>query len=733
MATLVFGQNSQRTRGFLQSELSPHLSFIRYTLFEGLPEWFDQEPKPGDCVLLMGALAVQHVFGKKAKVTKMEEACFELDGVRYFPIRHPNSVLRTEGTDAHKFSLQQFRLSIAFFIKSVNGVPEEQEFKYTVIKDPQQFYDILTTELPLYVDIETNGLNPFRDDAKLWCFAVQQGTGPVYWHRQRRDFDYGVFFSRFRIIAHRNTFEGMWLLSKWGVKLHFHFDTKVGAFLRDENDQTGLKYQAIRNLGVAPWVEEMDFQHPDFSVIAPYNARDTSYGNRLFEEIDRPYFRAHPRMARLLRYIIMPAQEVFVDTIVRGFHIDMEMAASRLVECRDKLNASLARIEVHAGHAVNPGSPKQMASFLYDELGLPCLVKTAKGKPSTNEPALIRIAHLHPVVDDTLDWRKWKKFDSTYLTPWMRKGPILHANYGFTDTDTGRLNSTMVKNSRHEKKAGATLHQCPRDPFIRQLVCTRNGPDWCLLAADVSQGELRLVAHSSRDKTMMQIFKDKRDIHTETAMEVLNVKEVKEEETRKKAKAVNFGFVYGMYPPKFLAYAKEKFGLTISLREAKRYREAFFEKFSGLQPWYRQVERYVSETGYIDSVYGRRRHLPGAMYDSGLVDWMRNAQIRYAINSPIQGALSDTLLFVVALIASNSLSWGFKVDPNKAFQIGSAHDSTLWECRVDYALQLKQGIQWTMDNLPVKKYFDFEFRVPMIMDVDIYKSHWKGEKLKLAA
>lgn len=723
----VFGQDSERGTSFLKSELKD--VDCRFIMYDGLPSP-ELLPSTGD-VLLIGAPSVQMVFGKKAKVTKLEGNYYHQNGVRYFPCRHPNSVLRAEDTPGFKFVLGQFRGVLDFVRRSINLLPVST-FTFVEIKNPNNLYKITDPSKPLYLDIETNGLNPFRPDAKLWCFAIQQEGGKVYWHRQRRGFDYGKFFSGFRLIAHRNTFEGMWIVSKWGVRPHLHYDTKVGAFLRDENDQTGLKYQAIHNLGVDPWVEEMDFKHPDFGVIAPYNSRDTGYGMRLFTEVDRPFLRSHPRIAALAKYIILPAQEVFVDTIVNGAHIDMDMANERLTICREKEEEFQSRISSHAGYEINPGSPKQMTQFLYTELGLECPVKTKKGKESSAEAALIRLTGQHPVIDDILEWRKWKKYDSTYLTPWIRKGPILHFNYGFTDTDTGRLNSTMVKNSRHEKRAGATIHQCPRDVFIRNLISTRHGDDWCILAADVSQGELRLAAHSSRDKEMTKIFLEKRDIHLETATEVLNSKNI-DEETRKKAKAVNFGFLYGMYPPKFMKYAKEKFGLDISKRDAYRFREAFFDKFSGLEPWYRRVEQFVSEHGYIDSIYGRRRNLPGALYDSGLADWMRNAQIRYAINSPIQGALSDTLLFVVGLIASNSLKWTFKVDPDKAFQIGSAHDSTLWECRRDYALELKQGIQYTMTHLPVAKYFGFEFRVPMVMDVDTYKRHWKGPKLELAA
>jgi DNA polymerase-1 len=409
-----------------------------------------------------------------------------------------------------------------------------------------------------------------------------------------------------------------------------------------------------------------------------------------------------------------------------------------------------------------------MVKLLYEDLGLRCPVLTKKGAKSSSEAALIRLAGKHAVIDVILEWRKWKKYASTYLRPWIAKGPILHANYGFTGTTTGRLNSTMVRNKRSEKKLGATLHQCPRDGFIRNLVAPRGyvempweeiskiEPDeWCILAADLSQLELRLVAHASGDRKMIQIFhtgsdirhfiayhSDKNskqyrgekcpecDIHFCTAKSLTHGDIDKE--TRKKAKAVNFGFVYGMFAKKFVIYAKEKFSLELSLQEGERYRETFFDTYSGLLPWHNRTEAFVTQNGYIDSVFGRRRHLPEAQ-DFEIDEWKRREAIRQGINSPIQGGGSDLNLLIAALMMGRSdiLPWKFKVDPQQCFLVGSAHDSLIMECKKTYVQTMREGIKYTTSHINevTRKYFNFEFRVPIVMDAEAFKDHWEGEKL----
>jgi DNA polymerase-1 len=226
---------------------------------------------------------------------------------------------------------------------------------------------------------------------------------------------------------------------------------------------------------------------------------------------------------------------------------------------------------------------------------------------------------------------------------------------------------------------------------------------------------------------MIDIFNSGEDIHYSTA-QTLTSGEI-DKETRKKAKAVNFGFVYGMWPPKFKKYAKEKFGLDLTTHEAELYREAFFDKYPGLLLWHSRVESFVSQNGYIDSVFGRRRHLPDAKFGSGVEEWLRRECVRQGINSPIQSAGSDLNLFINNLISSRHLPWAFKIDPIKAFMVASAHDSQIFEVHRSYVDELKAGIKYTLENLPLEKYFGFKFRVPILMDVQAYRYCWEGSLL----
>jgi uracil-DNA glycosylase family 4 len=700
-------------------------------------------------ILLLGATAISWALGKKSAVGPLEGTTFLLPGtlVTCVPSRHPSAVLRAEADDSYPFHLKTFKENLLLFKRTL--YPVKDEFKFS-----QSWTGEIDGGLPVYIDIETTGLNPFKEGSHLWSAGWANKKDRVWCMAidKSHELNMRTILKVYPIMAHRSTFEGTWLLWHYGVTPKIYYDTKIAAHLMDENSPTGLKYQAIRHLGVDPWDEGMDFQNPDFKKLLPYNARDVQYGLRLYREIQLPFIKRNPKIGRLLRYILLPAQEVLTEMICNGFHINIKEAKKKLKHAqleKKKLNDQLNEI---AGKEVNPGSPKQMSNLFYRKLQLSCPVKTPKGKDSTSEAALIRLRGKHPATDLLWDWRGWDKKESTYLEPWIRQGPVLHAIYDPTGTDTGRLSSSMVKNKRKEKGNGSVIHQCPRDGFIRNLVSPRGyvpvygDPDtikeyeahpeeWCMVAGDLSQVELRLVAHAARDLVMIDIFHRDRhtpegDIHLATAMDVIQAEAEKiDKETRKKAKAVNFGFIYGMWANKFQAYALEKFDLTLSKKDAREYRQRFFEKYSQLLPWHRRVEAFVTAKGYIDSIFGRRRHLPHARHDSGVEDWIRNEAVRMAINSPIQGAASDLLLFILALIASYSLKWDFKIDRKRVLVVGSAHDSGLFECHRSYRKELKEGILWTVANLPLKKWFDIEMLVPIFMDVNIYSNQWEGKEL----
>ena len=693
-------------------------------------------------ILLLGDTAVSWAVGKKSAVGKLEGSTLKLGDIICVPSRQPSAVVRTEGDESYPYNVQAFKQNLLLFKSTL--YPKDDGFRFS--QKPPSLDESISY---VYTDIESNGLNPFKPDAKIHCVSWAQYPSAVSSYMLDALSSQSVrnILKQWGIIAHRTTFEGIWYREHYGITPRIYCDTKVMAYLIDENEPTGLKYQAIRYLGVDPWSEAQDWQDPDPKTLLPYNARDNSYGLRLYRERDLPFLKKNPKIARLMRYLILPAIEVFIEIICNGFHINMEKARERLDHCiseQKKLNKKLNKI---AGKEVNPGSPKQMARLFYDQLGLRCPVLTAKGKDSTSEASLIRLRGAHPATDILWDWRGWDKKRSTYLEPWIRQGPDLHANYGFTDTDTGRLNSSMVKDRRNEKKTGAVIHQCPRDGFIRNLIeprgyamsdrygdkvaarKTRHG--WKMVAFDWSQIELRLVAHCAEEPTMIDIFNSGGDIHLATVMDVLRVEKEKiDKETRKKGKAVNFGFVYGMFAPKFVIYCLEKFDLKITEEEGRQYRRGYFRKYSRLRPWHDRVIKFVKQTGYIDSLFGKRRHLPAAKYDSGVDEWLQREAERQAINSPIQGDGNYLLLWLFALIGSYSLKWDWKYEKDKVNPVGSAHDSGLCEVREDYVDEFRKGVQYTVENLPTQKYFDFTFRVPIVLDINVYQDCWEGELAK---
>jgi DNA polymerase-1 len=706
-------------------------------------------------ILLLGNTAVQFVTGRKAAVTKLEGSTITYNGITCVPCRHPSAVCRVEDIDrgAYNRALAEFKLNLILFRRLLD--PKSVD-KIKFSKEPIE----LDKNIPYtYTDIETNGLDPFKPDAKIWCFGFAQSSDNVCSIKNEPDDLFNDEVTRYvkftlkhySIMVQRAGFEGTWYRRHFGITPRIYHDTKVSAYLIDENEQTGLKYQAVKCLNVEPWEEGQNFRDPDFNTLMPYNARDLKYSLRLYHERDLPFFKKNPKIAKLMRYIILPSSEVLIEMVCNGFHIDEILAKRRLEICEqnkrklnDKIN-SIASAVTGEEEDVNPGSPKQMAKLLYEDLGLICQIYTDKGKKSTGEAARIRLKGQHKIIGILDEWHKWEKYESTYFTPWIKRGPILHANYDNTGTDTGRLSSSMVKDKRGQKKLGAVIHQCPRDPFVRTIISPRgylpspfldacppgikaHPEDWCLVASDLSQIELRLVAHCAQEPTMIKIFNDPTgDIHIATARTLQPEGEI-EKETRKKAKAVNFGFVYGMWWRKFIAYALEKFNLRLSENNGKEYRRKFFEKYSGLLPWHRRVEAFVGHNGYIDSPIGRRRHLPEAKITDDTDfenDWVRKEKIRQAINSPIQGMASDLMMLILALICSYSLDWKFKIDRQKAFPMGTAHDSGLFECHKSYAQELKEGILWTIKNLPLVRFFGVEMLVPILIDVSIFDNHWE--------
>ena len=311
-----------------------------------------------------------------------------------------------------------------------------------------------------------------------------------------------------------------------------------------------------------------------------------------------------------------------------GFLVDRKA----LSDFGDSLNAGIAALQEsiwgHAGHAFNIQSPKQLGTVLFEELMLPSGKKTKTGW-STNADVLDKLRGKHPIVDEVLEYRELTKLKSTYADGLLKvidgDGRI-HTSFQMTVTDTGRLSSREpnLQNIPIRKKLGGQI----RNMFVA-------GPGKVLVDADYSQIELRLLAHISGDEAMREAFLSGEDFHAVTASKVFNVPLEEVSATlRSRAKAVNFGIVYGIS-----AFSLSQ-DIGVFPNEAKAYMEAYLEKYHGVRDYMKRVVEEAKEKGYVSTLYGRRRELP-ELKSSNFN--LRSFGERVALNMPIQGTAADII------------------------------------------------------------------------------------------
>ena len=299
----------------------------------------------------------------------------------------------------------------------------------------------------------------------------------------------------------------------------------------------------------------------------------------------------------------------------------------------EKLRAELATLEseIHdlAGSTFNINSTLQLRRVLFGTLGLPVVKKTPKGAPSTDASVLAKLEGSHPIVARLLRYREIEKLRSTYVDgylPLVREDGRIHAHFNQTGAATGRLSSDRpnLQNIPVRSETGRTL----RRAFVASPGCD-------FIVADYSQIELRILAHLSKDPGLLEAFEAGEDIHTATAARVFGFAagEVTPE-LRRRAKAINFGLLYGM----------EAFGLAdrlkISREEAREHMDTYFRQFPAVRDYLRSVVREARKDGYTTTLFGRRRYLPELSSDNFRIRQMGE---RMALNAPVQGSAADVI------------------------------------------------------------------------------------------
>ena len=396
-------------------------------------------------------------------------------------------------------------------------------------------------------------------------------------------------------------------------------------------------------------------------------------------------------MLKLYQTAELPLCAVLARMERSGFLVDRKA----LFEFGESLNSGIAALQEsiwqQAGHEFNINSPKQLGTVLFEELMLPSGKKTKTGW-STNADVLDKLRGKHAIVDEVLEFRELTKLKSTYAEGLLKViGPDgrIHTSFQMTVTDTGRLSSREpnLQNIPIRKKLGSQI----RRMFVAE-------PGKILVDADYSQIELRLLAHISGDEAMREAFLSGEDFHAVTAAKVFNVPLEEVNSTlRSRAKAVNFGIVYGIS-----AFSLSQ-DIGVYPNEAKAYMEAYMEKYHGVRDYMKRVVDEAKENGYVSTIYGRRRELP-ELKSSNFN--LRSFGERVALNMPIQGTAADIMKLAMVHVDQRLQQDG--LDAKLLLQV---HDELIVECPEAEAEIVSRILREEMEHAA-------ELSVPLTVEVN---------------
>lgn len=402
---------------------------------------------------------------------------------------------------------------------------------------------------------------------------------------------------------------------------------------------------------------------------------------------------ARENAANVFDGIEMPLVPVLAKMERTGMLVDPD----RLHNLSEGLATQIAEVErnirdLAGDETFNIGSPMQLSHVLFDVMGLPTkgLKKTKRGYYSTNAKVLSDLAHDHEIVRQILDWREKSKIKSTYLDtlgPLRRGDGRVHTTYNQTITATGRLSSS-----------DPNLQNIPTRSELGRTVKTAfsAGEGSLFLAVDYSQIELRLLAHLSGDEHLVRAFNEGEDFHAETAARVFGVpvSEVTPD-LRSRAKAVNFGIVYGQQ-----AYGLSQ-SLHISMAESRDMIDRYYEAYPGVRTFLDNVVARAKQTGYAETMYGRRRHIPELKAKN---PQLRGFGERTAMNHPMQGTAADIIKIAMARVSRRLEEEGFA-----AHMILQVHDELDFECPVNEVERLTTMVRDVMEHV-------VDLRVPLIAE-----------------
>ncbi|AHH46926.1 DNA polymerase I [Francisella tularensis subsp. holarctica PHIT-FT049] len=594
--------------------------------------------------------------------------------------------------------------------------------EYITITTQTQLDDLIA-ELEKYdsfaFDTETDSLNTYEANLVGLSFCAKEGRA-FYIPLQHRylgvpqQLELGFVLDKLKPlfadskkvkVAHNFKFDEK-VLSKYAIEINGKVDdTMIMAYVLKSSGKHDMDSLSKEHLGIEPIAytviagtgkQQQTLDQVDIEIVAKYAAEDADITFRLFNhfkallEQDKVLFKLYCELEMPLTIILNQMEKT-------GVKID----ATKLIQQSASLETSIKELESKcynlAGQEFNLSSPVQLREILFEKLGLPPVKKTAKGQVSTSEEVLVQLAEDYEIAALIMKYRHLSKLKNTYtdkLPKMLDANGRVHTSYNQTGTVTGRLSSSDPNLQNIPIKS-------PEGRKIREAFIAEDG--YCIVAADYSQIELRIMAHLSKDKNLLKVFNQNLDIHSATAAEVLGISidEVSSEQ-RRKAKAINFGLIYGM----------SAFGLARQLEipraEAQEYIDIYFNRYPSVKEYMTTAKEFAKQNGYVETILGRRLYLPEINSKNVM---QRNAAERAAINAPMQGTAAD--IIKKAMINVNMMiSQEYNSEIKMVMQV---HDELVFEVKKTKLEEIVAKIKSIMEAA-------VKLNVPLEVNVDSGKS-----------
>ncbi len=565
-------------------------------------------------------------------------------------------------------------------------------------------------------DTETSALNAMEAELVGMSFALKPGEA---WYVPAPSDHDGkrALVQRFRVIFEdasktlvgQNIKYDYKIISHYGVRLNNRFwDTMIAHYLMDADsghgmDQLAENYLNYKTIPISELIGKKGKNQGNMADVDPaevvdYACEDADVTLRLYEVFKEEVKQAH--IQRLFEEVEVPLLRVLADMEIEGVRLEADTLRDLSVGLNNDIEVLEARVFAQAGEEFNLDSPKQLGPILFEKLGIggSKVKKTKTGQYSTGEEELSKYGDDHPIIANILDYRQLKKLKSTYVDTLPElinpKTGRIHTNFSQTVASTGRLssNNPNLQNIPIRTERGRQVRKAfvPRDAHH------------LLLAADYSQVELRVIAALSGDEGMIAAFQAGHDIHAATAAKVFGVAlDQVDREMRSKAKAVNFGIIYG----------QGAFGLAQNLNirraEAKEIIDNYYAQFSGLKAYQNQNIEFARSHGYVETILKRRRYLKDINSANAVV---RGFAERNAINAPVQGSAADIIKLAMIEIDRELNAKKFKTR-----MILQVHDELVFDAHLDELDEVKQLVVDKMQNA-------YPLEVPLKVDLDTGKN-----------